>query len=302
LIDCLMKLNSQGASIMIYALGRSKERAFERLGLYYHSPLFLFIEQDIQQALPGKIQIDYIIHGASNAHPLAYSQDPIGTLMTNIKGTENILNKAVECKATVLFMSTVEIYGNAREEDVFTEDYTGNLNLANARSCYPESKRLCEAMCQSYITQKGVDVKIVRLSRVFGPTMIESDSKASAQFLKKAKAGDNIVLKSDGMQYYSYTYAADAVSAIFYVLLNGSRGVAYNVSNNNCNILLKDFALLCAGFNGKEVVYELPSDTESKGFSGATQAIMDNTRLLSIGWKPSYNMEKAIFNTLSIMK
>lgn len=302
LIDSLMKLNSEGASIMIYALGRSKERASERLGLYYDYPLFSFVEQDIQHALPEKLHFDYIIHGASNAHPLAYSQDPIGTLMTNIKGTENVLNKAVDCNATVLFMSTVEIYGNARGKDIFHEDYTGNLSLANARSCYPESKRLCEAMCQSYITQKGADVKIVRLSRVFGPTMIESDSKASAQFLKKAKAGENIVLKSDGMQYYSYTYAADAVSAIFYVLLNGKKGIAYNVSNEKCNIRLRDFAALCAGYNGKEVEYELPSDTEVKGFSGATLAIMDNTRLLSLGWKPSYNMEKAVIKTLTIMK
>lgn len=301
LVDSLMKLNMVGANISIFALGRSKEKAALRFGVYFASSLFTFVEQDIKMELPDKLYVDYIIHGASNAHPLAYSQDPIGTLMTNIKGTENVLNKATNCGATVLFMSTVEIYGNARNEDVFTENYTGELNLSNARSCYPESKRLCEAMCQSYITQKGVDVKIVRLSRVFGPTMTESDSKASAQFLKKSKTGEDIVLKSDGMQYFSYTYAADAVTGILYVMTKGKTGAAYNIANKECNVKLNEFASLCAEYNGKNVVFDFPSEAEKKGFSGSTFAVLDNSRLLSLGWTPHYNIKDSINRTLTIL-
>jgi len=128
-------------------------------------------------------------------------------------------------------MSSVEVYGNAIGQDVYTEDYTGKLNLSNARSCYTKSKRVCEAMCQSYIAKKGVKVKIVRLSRVFGPTMLESDSKALSQFIKKAIVGEGIVLKSKGDQFFSYTYVTDVVSAMLHVLINGEIGVAYNISN-----------------------------------------------------------------------
>lgn len=301
LIDALMRMNEHGGNIMIYAVGRSREKASGRLGVYYEKSHFQFIEQDVQEELPHSLCVDYIIPGASNTHPLAYSQYPIETMLVNIKGAEHALNKACECGATVLYLSTVEVYGNARGKDVFTEDYTGQLNLATARACYTESKRACEALCQSYIAEKGVDVKIVRLSRVFGPTMLESDSKASSQFIKNALHGEDIVLKSEGNQFFSYTYVADAVSAMLYVLLNGECGVPYNVSNSGCDVHLKDFAASCAEACGKEVVFDLPSETERKGFSIAQQAILDNIRLRSIGWAPVYTIKDAVWRTIQIL-
>ena len=226
----------------------------------------------------------------------------IETIEINVKGAEHALEKALTDGATVLYPSTVEVYGNARGEDIFTEDYTGQLNLRNARACYPESKRLSEALCQSYITEEGVKVKLVRLSRVFGPTMLMSDSKASSQFIIKALKGEDIVLKSKGEQLFSYTYVADAVSAMLHVLIHGEEGVPYNIANKDCDVRLKDFARLCAEWARKEVVFDLPSETEQKGFSIAMRAILDNQRLLAIGWQPGYDMKTAISRTLDILK
>lgn len=301
LIDALMKYNLQGANISVYAVGRSKEKAAERLGEYYHDEHFQFIEQDVRQPLPSQLNVDFIIPLASNTHPLAYSQYPIETMEINVKGAEHALLKAVDCGANVLYPSTVEVYGNARGEDVFTEDYTGQLNLSNARSCYPESKRASEALCQSYMAEKGVKVKIVRLSRIFGPTMLMSDSKASSQFIIKALSGENIVLKSKGEQFFSYTYVADAVCAMLHILINGENGVAYNIASDNCNVHLKEFANKCAEWAGKQVVFDLPSETEQKGFSVAMQAILDNKKLQSIGWKSQYVFQSAINRTLNIL-
>lgn len=301
LIDALMKYNEQGANIIIYAVGRSKDKAAARLGDYYNNHNFHFVEQDVRQPLPELLQVDYIIPLASNTHPLAYSQYPIETIDINVKGAEYALQKGVECGATVLYPSTVEIYGNARGEDVFTENYTGELNLSNSRSCYTESKRVGEALCQSFISEKRAKVKIVRLSRIFGPTMLMSDTKASSQFIIKALNGEDIVLKSDGKQFFSYTYVADAVGAMLYVLLHGENGVAYNISNDACNVRLREFASLCAAWAGKKVVFDLPSEIERKGFSVAMKAILDNTRIKSIGWEPNYDMEDALNRTLSIL-
>ena len=238
---------------------------------------------------------------ASNTHPLAYSQYPIETIEINVKGAEHALNKALTCGATVLYPSSVEVYGNARGEDVFTEDYTGKLNLENARACYPESKRLSEALCLSYMAERNVDVKITRLSRVFGPTMLMSDTKASSQFILKALAGEDIVLKSKGEQFFSYTYVADVVGAMLYILIHGESGKAYNLSNKACDVRLKDFAGACALWAGKDVVFDLPSETERKGYSVAMQAILDNTRLLSVGYSPLYSFKNAIHRTLNIL-
>lgn len=301
LIDALMKYNRYGANITIFAIGRNKEKASERLGEYYFDEHFHFIEQDVRLPLPKKLKVDYIIPLASNTHPLAYSQYPIETLEINVKGAEYALQKAIECDATVLYPSTVEVYGNARGTDIFTENYTGLLNLGNSRACYTESKRVSEAICQSYRSERDAKVKIVRLSRIFGPTMLINDSKASSQFILKALKGENIVLKSNGEQFFSYTYVADAINAMLYVLLHGEEGQAYNISNHACDMQLKDFAGYCAKWCGREVVFDLPSETERKGFSIATQAILSNEKIKSLGWKPLYDCEQAICNTLEII-
>lgn len=301
MIDALMRYNSQGADIQVYAVGRSWEKSKSRLGEYEQDEHFHFIEQDVRQPLPEDILVDVIIPLASNTHPLAYSKYPIETIEINVKGAEHALNKALACGATVLYPSSVEVYGNARGEDVFTEDYTGKLNLENARACYPESKRLSEALCLSYMAERGVDVKIARLSRAFGPTMLMSDTKASSQFILKALAGEDIILKSKGEQFFSYTYVADVVGAMLYILIHGESGKAYNLSNKACDVRLKDFAGACALWAGKDVVFDLPSETERKGYSVAMQAILDNTRLLSVGYSPLYSFKNAIHRTLNIL-
>lgn len=302
LIDALMLANKNGADITVYAIGRNKEKAVARLGEYYNDKHFCFIEQDVRQPLPKDISVDYIIPLASNTHPLAYSQYPIETIEINVKGAEYALQKAIECNATVLYPSTVEVYGNARGADVFTEDYTGQLNLSTARACYTESKRVSEALCQSYIAEKDAKVKIVRLSRIFGPTMLMSDTKASSQFIIKALDDEDIVLKSKGEQLFSYTYVADAVSAMLHVLMHGENGVAYNISNERGNVKLKDFAQICAEWAGRNVVFDFPSEVEQKGFSVATKAILDNAKIKSIGWAPRYDMKGSIYRTCEILK
>lgn len=298
LIDVLMSLGD----INIFAVGRSIENARHCLGEYFDSPNFSFIEQDVCIPFDTNLKVDYIIPLASNTHPLAYSRYPIETIMINIKGAENAFELAVKCNAMVLYPSSVEIYGNAINNEVFTEDYTGKLNLLTSRACYTESKRLCEAMCQSYISQKGLNVKIVRLSRLFGPTMKKSDSKASSQFILNAVNNENIVLKSEGNQYYSYTYVSDAVAAILYILIHGEIGFPYNISNESCNILLKDFARICAEYNDMDVIYDIPSDIEKRGYSIASQAILNNKCLRELGFCPHYSIKDAIRRTIDILK
>lgn len=297
LIDALMKYNRESdAGIHIYAVGRSRDRAATRLGEYFSSELFHFLEQDVRDPFPAAITADYIIPLASNTHPLAYSKFPVETIEINVKGAENALRRAAECGATVLYPSSVEIYGNGLED--FTEDYTGRLNLGNARSCYTESKRVSEALCQSHIAEYGVKCKIVRLSRLFGPTMLASDTKASSQFILKALAGEDIVLKSKGDQLFSYTYVVDAVQAMLFVLLNGECGQAYNVAG--CNVRLADFAAECAAFAAKSVVFDLPSDTEAKGYSIATKAVLSTSKLSGLGWTAAHSFSDAVRRTLLI--
>lgn len=301
MIDTLMMLESYGIDIKVYAVGRSFDKTAFRFSYCIDNPRFKFIQQDVRDSFPSDLRVNYIIPLASNTHPLAYSRYPVETLFINVDGARHALDLAERCGAIVIYPSTVEVYGNARDNKPFHENDTGDLNLATSRSCYTESKRLCEAMCQSYISEKGVDARIVRLSRVFGPTMLMDDSKASSQFIKKSILKEDIVLKSEGNQFFSYSYVADVVSAIFYVLLYGAKGEAYNVASEQFNVHLRDFAYVCADIASTAVVFDVPSVIEQKGYSIANTAIMDSTKLMCLGWKPKYSFIESVNRTLSIL-
>lgn len=297
LIDALMLLGG----VRIIAVGRSREKAEQRLGEYFDHPDFTFLSHDVREPFSTDLAVDYIFPLASNTHPRAYSEYPAETLLINTLGCQHALDLARRTGAVVLYPSTVEIYGNARGADTFTEEYTGSLNLSNARACYPESKRTSEAMCLAYAAEYGVTVKIVRLSRIFGPTMLMSDTKASSQFILKALAHEDIVLKSAGTQHFSYTYTADAVRAMLHVLLHGANATAYNISAPACDVHLRDFAQLCAEAAGTQVIFDLPPESERRGYSIATQAILCPERLMELGWIPRYDIRTGIEHTISIL-
>ena len=226
-----------------------------------------------------------------------------GTIATNTKGLENLLSFAAKAKAQRFeFLSSVEVYGQNRGDvELFAEDYCGYIDCNTLRAGYPESKRLGEALCQAYIKQEGLDVVIPRLSRVYGPTLLESDTKALSQFLKKGLAHEDIVLKSEGTQKFSYTHCADAVGALLACLLEGECGAAYNVADPGSDVTLRELAESIAKHAGTKVVFQLPSETEREGYSTATKAMMDGSKLKALGWQPHYTIGEGIEQTLLVM-
>lgn len=304
-IDVIMKRNENGMNCKVYALGRNEQRAKERFAYCEDSSLFEFVAYDISQPLIRDDigTVDYVLHLASNTHPMQYSTDPIGTITTNIFGTYNMLEFAEKHNATrCAFASSNEVYGENRGDvEKFDENYCGYINSNTMRAGYPESKRCSEALCQAYINQKGMDIVVPRPTRSYGPTMLKSDTKAISQFIRKGIAGEDIVLKSAGNQYYSYTYVADAVSGLFTVLLKGECGEAYNIAHEASDIMLKDLAAIIAGYSGKKVVFELPDAVEAAGYSTASKARLDSTKLQELGWNAKYDIKSGMKRTLSIL-
>ena len=306
LVDVILTKNSGDLDCTVYALGRSEEKAKSRFSKWLNDQHLLFFPYDINKPVkrPDLGTIDYVLHMASNTHPMQYSTDPIGTITTNIVGVQNMLEFAVEHHATrFAFTSSNEIYGENRGDvERFTEDYCGYINSNTMRAGYPESKRCGEALCQAYKAQKGLDVVIPRPTRSYGPTMLMSDTKAISQFIRKGIAGEDIVLKSEGTQYYSYTYVADAVSGLLYVLLKGENGEAYNIADERSDIMLKDLAGVIAGIAGKKVVFETPDAVEAAGYSTATKARLDGSKLKRLGWTANYGIQSGMRRTIEILK
>ncbi len=305
LTDVLMYRNREhqmGCTVL--ALTRDPKKAAARATPEWKEAV-RFLPCDLSKEMPAvSAKVDFVFHAASNTHPVAYATDPIGTIATNIIGTQNMLALAAEQHAErCVFLSSVEIYGENRGDvDRFTEDYCGYINCNTLRAGYPEGKRAGEALCQAFIRQKGLDIVIPRLPRIYGPTMLESDTKAISQFLKKGVRGEDIVLKSAGDQFYSYSHVADAVSAILYCLFLGDCGEAYNVGAPSSDVTLKELAGLIAAYAKKQVIFELPSETELAGYSKATKALMNGEKLCGLGWVPHYAIAEGIAVTMEILR
>ena len=304
LVDTLLFANKYLCrKFAIYALGRSNERLKRRFLYASETDGLHFVEADISQQLDTNLQFDYIVHAASNADPKSYALYPAETLLTNILGTKSVLDYARKNRNTrVLLTSTFEVYGDAGKNGIITEESTGIIDFHLLRNCYPYSKVCAELLCQCYAEQYDIDVVIGRLCGVYGPTMLPNDSKAQAQFIRNAVRGENIVMKSKGLQVRSYCYVADAVAALLTVLLKGEMSEAYNISDEKSIVSIAEFARITAEVSHVNVIFDLPDEIEFKGFSKPVDVKMDNTKLKKIGWESSYRIKKGISECIKILR
>lgn len=286
----------------IIVTGRSEAKFKER----FPDRDLAFVKWDIaHDHIPAiDCPVDFIIHLASNTHPVAYATDPVSTIVMNVNAAKELLDFAVEKQITrFVYASSVEIYGQNRGDVTkFTEDYCGYIDCNTLRAGYPESKRCGEALCQAYIKQYDIDVVIPRIARVYGPTLLKTDTKALSQFISNALAGKDIVLKSEGRQHFSYLHVDDAVSGILTVMQKGRKGEAYNIADDGSDITLRDLATLIARQCGRRVIFDIPSSAELAGYSTATMARLDASKLRDLGWRARYDIEEGIANTLQRLR
>lgn len=308
LVDILMKRNDEQnnptKAVKVIALSRNEQRAKERFGEYWDRDDFQYVACDVNKDIPEFGTVDFVVHAASNTHPLQYANDSIGTIASNIIGTKNLLDYATaHGTKRFCFVSSVEVYGENRGDvEKFDESYLGYIDCNTLRAGYPESKRLGETLCNAYFQTYELDFVIPRLSRVYGPTMLQSDSKAISQFIKRAADGEDIVLKSEGNQKYSYSFVTDAAAGILYTLLLGECGQAYNIADKKSDITLKDLAGYLAHIAGTKVVFELPDESERRGYSTATKAMLCADKLEQLGWRANVHMEAGLAETVASMK
>lgn len=305
LVDMLDFLNSTyKLNLSLDLISRNKISAQNHFEHITNTSLSI-IEQNMQNPFEINKHYDFIIHGASNTHPVLYANDPVGTFTTNLFGTYYLLELAKNnpgCRFVLL--SSVEIYGedNTDNKKGFSETDFGYLDCNTVRANYCEGKRASESLCQAYKSQYGIDIVIPRLCRSYGPTLKKDDSKALSQFLRNAINGENIVLKSEGNQFYSYLYVSDIATGILFCMLNGENGEAYNIADKNSDITLKDLSQIIAQKSNTKVCFELPDSVEQKGFSKATKAILNSDKIEKLGWKAKYSIEEGIERTLMMLK
>lgn len=286
----------------VYASGRNIERALLRFNDFYNDTSFHFIQYNVLEPLTCDINFDYIIHAASNASPNFFVQKPVEIIKSNIDGVENLMEYGLRHgMKRFLYVSSGEVYGEG-DGRVFTEDYSGYVDCAKPRSCYPSSKRAAETLCVSYAAEYNADIVIARPCHVYGPHFTEQDNRVYAQFIRNVLKAENIVMKSSGEQFRSWCYVVDCVSALLHILLNGECGEVYNIADAESNISIRELAETIASIGGSKVVVELPESDEIKGYNPVTQSIFSVEKLSALGWKARSNIRRGLESTISEVK
>lgn len=251
-----------------------------------------FIECDLVSYLCGLTEKDdfqYIVHCASPTEGKYMTEHPVETYMLAIDSTRAILEYARKKRADVVYVSSLEFYGQNFDDELITEDTQGYVNNTDSRSSYPLGKRAAEYLCAAYAKQFDVNAKVARLTQTFGAGVSVDDNRVFAQFARCVIEGKNIVMHTKGDSAKPYCYTTDCVSAILYILLRGEKGEAYNVANQETYISIKDMAnFLCVHFNPqlKVVIEEHPE----MGYAPVTKLNLSTEKLKSLGWLPRYGL------------
>ncbi|MCH5216320.1 MAG: NAD(P)-dependent oxidoreductase [Muribaculaceae bacterium] len=285
LVQALLYANkTRQLNLKVLALVRDLCRAEER---------FKDVDNDALEYIIGNVEqlpyiehpIDYIVHGASQTASKAFVNQPVETILTAIKGTENLLELAkAKNVAGMVYLSSMEVYGFPEKGHKVTEDEIGTLSPLDVRNSYPISKIQCESLCCAYAKEYGIPVMSARLTQTLGPGVNYNDGRVFAEFARCVVEKRDIVLKTTGETERCYLYTADAATAILTILLKGSAGQAYNVANESTYCSIAKMAEKVAAQGGIKVRYDIQPEALN-GFPKTLYMYLDTSLLQSLGWK-----------------
>lgn len=298
----LMHLNiEKNYGIKVLALVRGKKKAEEKFRGFLNDENFVILAQDVCTPIDYTGDIHYIFHAAGAASPYFIKNDPTGIIAANTQGTVNILELARRCNTeNVVYPSTREVYGEVKDVDFVKESDMGTFDPLDARSCYPESKRMAETILKSYMVQYGVNFTVLRIAHSYGPGMIiGNDGRVMSDFITNAVNSEDIVMKSDGLAERAFCYVTDAVAAIFLVMLKGVKGEAYNLANETEPMAIRDVAKLISSLfpeRNIKVVYQECADSSS--YCNYARKGLNTEKLEALGWKPTVLLKDGLKSTV----
>ena len=258
------------ADITVAAFIRNEQKAQAMFEDVLPNGKLDFVIGDLSRPVEYDKPVDYIVHGASPTGSKFFVESPVETIETAIYGTDRLLQFARDKQVSgMVYLSSLEVYGvpDGKNPTISESDY-GLIDPLSVRSSYSEGKRMVECLCASYASEYGV-------------------------------------LHTDGSTVRSYCYTADAVCALYTILLKGESGEAYNVTNMDTACSIREMAELVAGLEpeaGVNVRIEIPEDLSSFGYNPQMIIRLDASKLKSIGYVPSVGMEDMFRRTIRSMR
>ena len=255
-----------------------------------------FIEHDVQDHIEIKEKIDYVLHFASAASPVAYTENPVNTLKAGSIGTINTLGLAKKHKAEYLLASTSEVYGDPLITPQ-NEEYWGNVNPNGERSMYDEAKRFAEAATATYSRTYDIKTKIVRIFNTYGPRMQLNDGRVVTNLIVQGLNNEDITIYGDGSQTRSFSYVDDTVSGIL-ALMDSDQYDVFNIGNPKEMTIneLSETIIKLTNSKSKIVYKELPNDDPKQRKPDITKA-KEN-----LNWEPKVDLESGLTLTIDWIK
>lgn len=297
---------NSGKRLKVIALARSMDKARSVFGSLLDGDCVEIYIGDVTQQLDVDGPIDYIIHGASPTSSKFFVEKPVETIFTALNGTRNVLELAREKQVRkVVYLSSLEVYGIPDGKEHIAETDYGYIDPMQIRSSYSEGKRMAECICVSYAHEYGVPVTVARLSQTFGSGVAYHDGRVFAQFARCAIEGQNIVLHTQGNTVRSYCYITDAINALFTLMLSGLPGEAYNITNMDTVISIRDMAELVCSLvpdKGIHVQLDIPENVSAFGYNPEMVIRLDSRKLQGLGWQPAVKLPEMFTRLIESMK
>jgi UDP-glucose 4-epimerase len=252
-------------------------------------------DQDLMDSLVSKA--DFVLHLAAAVGVFNIVNKPLESLMTNIKGTEIMLELCDKYKKPILITSTSEVYGKNNTVPLNEESDRVLGSPLKSRWSYSEAKAIDESMAYFFHREKGLEVRLVRLFNTVGPRQIGHYGMVVPRFVSAAVSGDALSVYGSGEQIRCFCHVSDAVRALLLVMDSDKAiGEVFNVGNNE-QISIMELAKKVIAVTGSSSEIEMVEYEKAypAGFEDMERRVPDISKIKRVlGWQPEIGLEQII--------
>jgi UDP-glucose 4-epimerase len=249
---------------------------------------------------------DVVFHLAAAVGVRLIVEQPVHTLVTNVQGTEIVLDHCHRFGKRVLIASTSEIYGDHREEVPLAEDARRIYGPTTARRwAYADSKAMDELLALAYHQERGLDVVIARLFNTVGPRQSGQYGMVIPSFVERALAGRPLEIHGDGTQTRCFCHVSDTVLALKGLMDERSTsGEIFNVGSSS-RIRILDLAqrVIEMTRSDSELTFVPYEKVYGQGIEDMTHRIPSTEKIRdAIGWQATFDLDVILADVIKHMR
>ena len=250
-------------------------------------------------------RVDTVFHLAAAVGVNLIVEKPLESLITNIRGTETVVEKVHKFGKRVLVMSTSEIYGKNTSDSLSEEDDRILGSPLKSRWSYSEAKAIDEILAYTYWREKGLETVIVRLFNTVGPRQTGSYGMVLPRFVGQALRGQPITIYGNGMQTRCFCHVSDVVVGLVALSEHPEAfGKVFNLGGTE-EISIGDLAERIIELVGSDsqLEYVPYDDAYEEGFEDMERRV-PNTNLAKqlVGFESSIDLDEIIRSVIEDLR